>query len=72
MLWSESGPDQPSRDRSKKRETRQEAKNKWRRERMGRIQYAADDTILEKKLQPLCHDGRPDAPLLNPMQIRGC
>ena len=72
MLWPESDSDQPGRDRAKKRETRQEAKNKRRRKRLGRIQYAADDTILEKKLQPLRHDRRPRAPLLNPMQIRDC
>ena len=72
MLGTESNPDQPCRDRPKKREVRKEPKEKWRRERTGTMQYATDDAILEKDLQSLRHLRRPCPALLNLVQIPDC
>src|SRR5688500_2196097 len=69
MLGTESNPDQPCRDRPKKREVRQEPKEKWRRESARTTQYATDSGILEKDLQSLRHDRRRCPALLNLVQI---
>jgi len=66
MLWSESEADHPGGNPAEEWDQRQQPDCEGRREPVRAAEGALDDSILNHELQPLCHAGRPLAPLLDP------
>lgn len=66
MLWSESESDHPCRNPAEEWNQRQQPDCEGRREPVRAAEGRPDDAILNQKLHPLRHAGRPLTPLLDP------